>query len=364
VIDLPWETQDFSAGSVALLADGSFAVTTNNYDLPADEVQFFDAAGALVSTRLLVDYLAYRGYATVGSLGTSYLTVAQQYRGPYPQSANHHAYAQLYDSDGLPLGKQFLWSNSVIANFGQYYRFGSAPRWEFLPITYALAPNLVDNNPNYLSSLRIAEPNRVRTEPPLSLGPPVAIQIEDAAINGDGRFVVVSIAQSGQRGLQVFSRGGKPITPFLVAEVPQTPFSVQTAINAQGQVLSSFVDSSGHDAVRLYDEHGSPASTPIELASGPGPSYRTLDMRGLDDGSFVVGWRALPAGGGEAFVVARFDSQGRRFDAPLVIATAPFSFVRAVLRLNGDGTGVFVWQSESGPLGPYSAHARRITVTQ
>jgi hypothetical protein len=369
-IDLPWSSAvDFMGGSVALLANGNFAIATTRADIGqfyAHQVQFFNADGQLLSTHPILHPADERiaiFYVTVGSLGARYLVITQVVHYSHGWVPNHHAYAQLYDEAGQPLGAQVLWPSSAIPDFGLYYHFGSAPLWEFLPITYT-APYLYNNIPVYPPHLRIAVPNPAPAEPPIEIAPPVQINyIEDAAINGRGRFALLAY-RSGKRGLQIFDRAGKPRTPFLTARVPQTPVRTFVAINAQGQVLLWFSDSAGHDVVRLYDERGAPASEVVALTNPPALVSPVRDAKGLDDGSFVLGWiRRGSTAFSEELLVALFDSQTKTVGEPVRIATSPDQFREARLELNSDGTGIVVWEGGDGYSGPFSGHARLITVT-
>jgi hypothetical protein len=385
-IDLPWSQVDFLGGTVAVLANGSFAITTNRVDLLARQVQFFNAAGDPMSALLLKPPVVSPEYVGVGSLGRSYFVTWQDYRSsaqsPDGWTAYAHAYAQLYSDTGTPLGNQLPWPASGVPDFGEFYRFGSAPRWRFLPITYELLPDVSNGGfPAYSISLRLAEPNAMLELPPTQLGPPVVSYIEDAAINGSGRFVVDSfqcasypppITPPCVRGIQIFDEVMRPITAFRTADVTQTNFTAFAAINAQGQVLMNFINSSGQVVVRLYDENGSPESQEIPVKMGKLYESYVNEMKGLDDGSFVLAWIASdpmgPLGHGEALVVDRFDPHTNTFEEPVVIATTSFNFRNAVLKLNGDGRGVVVWESQDvgeGPpdFGTFTGHFRLISVT-
>jgi|GEM_PF-6211444 len=369
-IDLPWSTWvDFQGGTVALLANGSFAITTDRGDIIARQVQFFNAAGHLIRSRLLKPPVVAPQFVGVGSLGSSYFVVWQDY---LPDGVAYaHAFSQLYSDKGTPLGTPILWPSSAVSDFAEFYRFGSAPRWRFLPITYDLLPDLCDANPIYQASLRVAEPNAMPQLPPNQLGPPVVSNIEDAAVNGRGRFVVDSFQCASQcgpspcpRGIQIFDDAMRPITSFLTAEVTQTNTRVFTAINAQGQVLLSTLNSAGRFVVRLYDQNGSPATDEIPVDTMdelPDPSP-VRDMKGLDDGSFALAWIDQTASDGEALVVTRFDPKTRTSEAPVVIATTSYEFRKALLKLNGNGRGVVVWESQDAIFGPFAGHFSLINV--
>lgn len=99
------------------------------------------------------------------------------------------------------------------------------------------------------------------------------------------------------------------------------------------------------------------------------PFEGSIGIEGLDDGSFVLAWVGSSplASYGEALVVELFDSRRRTFEEPIVIARTSYAFRNAVLKLNGDGRGVVVWQSQdlgNGPpdFGPFTGHFRMISV--
>lgn len=384
-IDLAWSQVDFQGGTVALLANGSFAITSVRPDLDRYQVQFFNAAGDSTRPPLFKPSLRSSeptGFVGIGSLGSSYFLVWQDFRSPGINSPYAHAFAQLYSDKGAPLGVQFLWPSSAVPDFAEFYRFGGAPRWRFLPITYAFLPGFSSvDNPVYLESLRVAEPNAMPTGPPIQLGPPMVSIIEDAAINGSGRFVVDSFQCESNppptppcvRGIQIFEDALRPITPFLTSDVTQTDAPVTAAISAPGQVLLHYYNSASQLVVRLYDANGAAASADIPVDTlGEQDEYDVRDMKGLDDGSFVLAWLALrpmeTGGYGEVFLVSRFDPQLKAFEAPVVIATASYAFRNAVLKLNGDGRGVIVWESQDfgeGPpfFGQFTGHLSFISVT-
>jgi hypothetical protein len=383
-VDLPWSQVDFQGGTVAMLANGSFAITSLRPDLNAYQVQFFNAMGDLVQTPLMTNPAPES--VGVGSLGSSYLLVRQGYRGsnqgPDGFIADAHAYGQLFSDKGTPLGTQFPWPSSGVPNFAEFYRFGSAPRWRFLPITYEFLSDVGNGAyPAYSISLRVAEPNAIPALPPTEIGPPVVSYIEDAAINGKGRFVVDSfhcasypppITPPCVRGIQVFDDPMRPLTPFLTAVVDDTSSTVSVAINTHGQVLLNMFNAEGRLVVRLLNDNGTPASEELPVDTKREPYKAGLgEMKGLDDGSFVLPWIASapmgPDGYGEALVVARFDAQTRQFDEPVVIGTTTYNFRNAILKMTSDGRGVVVWESQDlgdGPpdFGSFSGHLRLLKV--
>jgi hypothetical protein len=109
-------------------------------------------------------------------------------------------------------GQPFSWPFSDIPD-AAHYRFGNAPLWRFLPITFASA-GLFEGAPYYRTFLRAAKPNGRLLGSPVELAPQALTFFEDAAINGSGRFVVVGAlgaafvedaAINGRRGADAIS---------------------------------------------------------------------------------------------------------------------------------------------------------------
>jgi len=356
-IDLPWMQEDFSAVTAAVLADGSFAIASiETVQITPQEyaaslkAQFFRATGGAQTRPLTLIRPDAATYAGVGSLGTRYFLVWQAYQ---------RAQAAFYSQQGTLIGRPFNWPYSDIADFAAYYRFGNAPRWRFLPITYDFAGLDADHNPLYRDLLRAAKPNGQL------LGPSVELPyVEDAAINGSGRFVVLSHRCSAVdpnlscvRGMQMFDGAVTPRTRFLTADVAQdvgpggvVNGSFRAAIGPQGQVLLTwFTDQNGpvpRFVARLYDQHGSPASDEVQVVTPAVPDLSpNRGVKALDDGSFVLSWLLYSrVDNTSKLVVDRFDPQTRTFEEPVVLAEGPI--VGALLELNGAGKGVVVWQTQ------------------
>jgi hypothetical protein len=375
-IDVPWlQGGEMTA---AVLANGSFAIVSRKFDSEAVQAQFFRATGVPQTPPLvLIQPPAFPpaalASAGVGSLGTRYFLVWQVTKlGPDGFRAIKHAYAALYGKQGTLLGQPFLWPSSDIENFAGYYRFGSAPRWRFLPITYDFLFRGEDDITYFRPLLRVAEPSEAPQGPPVELGPPVLSNVEDAAINGSGRFVVVAYQCSSfpppvppcVRGMQIFHDAVTPLTPFLTADVTQVRRTVFAAIGPQGQVLLNWFTDEGRLVVRLYDQNGSPASDEMQVTTTPQGDLFSFRMKGLGDGSFILSWVREPGGDPNrgTLVVDRFDPQTKTFEEPVVIAEGPIA--GALLELNGAGQGVVVWQTENTGSGPLDAkgHLRVIRV--
>jgi hypothetical protein len=378
-IDVPWLQSVFGEVTAAVLADGSFAVASLHLEDGAVEAQFFRATGDAQTRPLILVRPpappAGLAAAGVGSLGSRYFLVWQDNKlGPDGLHAIQHAYAALYGERGTPLGKPFPWPSSDIDSFARHYRFGGAPRWRFLPITYDFLFT-ADDETFYRPLLRVADPGAAPLGRPVELGPPLLSNVEDAAINGSGRFVVVSDQCSSfpppvppcVRGMQIFDDAVTPLTPFLTAGVTQSQHSVVAAIDPLGQVLLAWITDEGRFMARLYDRNGSPASDELQVVAVGEHDVIGGDVKkGLDDGSFVFFWILYPDGDSNrgTLVVDRFDPRTRTFEEPVVIAQGPIA--GALLELNGAGQGVVVWQTENTGSGPLDreGHMRVIRVSR
>jgi hypothetical protein len=341
-----------------MLADGSFAVASNRLDLGTFEVQFFDAESNVIPPTLFVPPVGSSEGTLgvlVGSLGENYILIRQDFDGLEEPASG--AYAQLYSARGSAVGPQFLWPASDLPNFGDFYRFGSAPLWRFLPITYKYLPDIGPGQ-IFRTSLRLGEPNPLPQLPPIQIGAPKVRNIEDAAINGHGQFVVDSFecvsypppSPPCTRGIQIFDGATRPLTPFRTGDVTQDELAVFTAIDGKGHVLLHFLNSDHRPVVRLYDAGASPASLQIPLDTLGLPYENYVGLQGLDDDSFLLAFTVTDPQGsssfGEDLLLTRFDAQARRFDRPIVVATARYAFRKVKMDVNGDGKGVIVWETE------------------
>jgi hypothetical protein len=360
-IEVPWmqSVDDFAEVTAAVLADGSFAIASTEVFEPAPQeftvrlqAQFFRATGgALTRPLVLIRPPGVVSYAGVGSLGTRYFLVWQD---------SKRAHAAFYSEQGTLLGQPFPWPASDIPDFAAYYRFGNAPLWRFLPITYDFAGLYLDV-PYYRIFLRAAQPSGALLGPPVELAPHVLSDLEAAAINGSGWFVVLStrcampppMVLPCVRGIQIFADAVTPRTPLITADVPQEVGNggFTAGIGPQGQVLLTWVTDLDQPAprfvARLYDRHGSPASEELQVVTpaAPGLSPLKRGMKALDDGSFVLSWLLHSQVTNTATLfVDRFDPKTKTFEEPVALAEGLIT--NAVLELNGAGRGVVVWQTQ------------------
>jgi hypothetical protein len=370
-IEVPWLI-DINPGlaTIATLDDGSFAITgldqyfdSNNLIVTAVVAQFFRPDGAPETwPTILIQPPAEVADTGIGSVGDRYfLAVKYQKR----------TYAGFYSEAGTPLGSAIRWPNSDIDNFVAYYRFGSAPLWRFLPVTYRLIGYDQDNDPLYSSFFQVADADGVR------LGVPVELpNVGDAAINGTGRFVVVEAPPPCPPctvGMRAFDSAVRPLTPLLTDGVPQNQepggvlnSNASPAINNGGEVLLLWVadvQSFSREQVvaRLFSEAGVPAPQVVQLTRPTPGEYVDLVARpiALADGSFLVSWSIQSATTLAIKVfMARLDPKSGKVDEPAVLAEGDLK--DWVVNVNSSGRGVIAWQVGQGL--PSAAYLRTIKV--
>jgi hypothetical protein len=384
-IDVPWmqSVNDFADVTAAMLTDGSFAIAGTETLQPTPQqltirlqAQFFRATGAPQTRPVVLQPPGGVGSAGVGSVGSRYFLAWEGHGG---------ARAAFYSQQGVLLGQPFSWPFSDIPDFAAHYRFGDAPLWRFLPITFVSA-GLFEGAPYYRTFLRAAKPNGRLLGSPVELAPQALTFFEDAAINGSGRFVVVSdqcsLADPSLpcvRGMQMFDDAVTPRTPFISADVAQDTgpggvgnSSFSAAIGPQGQVLLTwFTDEQlpvPRYVARLYGQDGAPASDEVEVVTPAVPNLSPIrGAKALDDGSFVLAWLLYTQVDHVATLfVDRFDPQTKTFEEPVVLAEG--AMAGALLELNGAGKGVVVWQTEElnadGSVVAKAGHLRVIRVNR
>jgi hypothetical protein len=92
-------------------------------------------------------------------------------------------------------GQPFSWPFSDIPD-AAHYRFGNAPLWRFLPITYQFTGLNDAGSPTYRVFVRAAEAPGHLLGLSLAVGAPGAAFVEDAAINGRRGADAISYALS------------------------------------------------------------------------------------------------------------------------------------------------------------------------
>jgi hypothetical protein len=370
-IQVPWLTgiNSFNAATtVAVLEDGSFAIAALGEYLVSDTnlatallAQFFRPDGApRTRPEILIQSPGVVASVGIGSVGDRYLLFFKNEK---------RAYARFYSEGGAALGSSIRWPYSDIPYFVTHYRFGGAPLWRFLPITYHLVGHDQDQNPLYKSFVQVADADGLR------LGIPVELPVVDAAINGTGRFAVIESPCSGcTLGIQFFDSAVRPLTPLLSAGVPQflEPDGTQNgepfaAINNQGQVLVVWATgledpAGGHLVARLFNETGTPAPEVIQLSPPSSSLGLVAEPIALADGSFLVAWSIESALSLETKVVMeRVDPRTMSVVESLILAEGDLG--NQVLDVDSSGKGVFAWQTLNPDNAPNAAYLRVIRVT-
>jgi len=385
-VDVPWlaDVGDFDEVSVAVLADGSFAIAAAEILETTPEtdrfvMQFFSADGLPEGKPIIVLQGSFAIEGDVGSLGDRYFVSWSEY---FQQRAR----AAFFSERGKLLGGFFPWPYSAIHRFQDYYRFGSAPRWRFLPITYHQTGLERNGEPVYLPTLQVAGAEAQPLGPPFQLAPERYVVIDDAAIDGDGTFVVLSeqcpqsfySPQPCLRGLQIFDGPGIPRTSFLTKDVAQYAESdgavdgrFSAGIGPGGTVLVSWVTSIFEPVsrlvARLYDRQGMALSAvlPVGEAAGGGPVPLPLSVQALHNGDFVLSWAVLsPTAGSSTVFLRELETEAQTLSEPVPVFVTKASLTGRRVALNSSGRGVAVWQTrEQGPGGPELAgHLNLITV--
>jgi len=378
-VEVPWLINDLESATVAVLDDGSFAIASTEITEPQPQqftvrflAQFFAADGEPETEpiALVPDNVALDG--GIGTLGDRYFVTWISATG---------AQAAFYDARGSRLGSAFPWLLSDIPFYVTHYRFGRAPSWRFLPVTYTFAGYDPENQPFYRISLPVAGPDARLLGPPAPLAPSRLSYVEDAAINGNGSFVVLSDQCSKNfqsqkpcvRGLQVFDGAGAPRTPFLTAGVPQNLTSrgavnstISAAIGPRGQILLGWVTDifrpTSTFLVRLYDQDGAPISMPLSAAAAAAPGPVALRLKALDDGSFLLFWATPAAGNAFTLYLRRLTAGAHELLPPVAAASGVITGID--LEINGSGRGALAWQTrETGPNETFTLHGHVSLVT-
>jgi hypothetical protein len=382
-VEVPWLAVALpETVSLAVLEDGSFAIAGTEIEQNDSGgetvrflVQFFAANGAPEGepvTVLTGDFAIDGG---VGSLGDHYLvTWSRFFQGD--------TRAAFFADAGMRFGRVLAWPYSAIPTFHRYYRYGRAPTWRFLRTVYYQRGSDRDKDPFfYQPRLQVVDGDAQPLGPAAPLAPGRWIAIADLAINGAGRFVVLSAqcardlnsAKPCVFGMQVFDGPGQPRTPFLNREVPHEVqggpaigrFSI--AIAPSGEVALSWVEDLFQPVsrllARLYDQQGAAISTALPVAEAEAPGPEPLAMRSLDDGNFVLAWSVESLRDRTATLVLRELESGARLPLPAVIAAQGIQGGRW-FETNGSGRGIVAWVAqESTPQGPApKAHFRLVTV--
>jgi hypothetical protein len=356
--NVPWVAYSVfpDDATLAVLADGSFAIGAvipyPGEPVPRVQTQFFRADGAPLTRPTILARVPITDDAGIGSVGDRYFLVTRD-----PQ----RAYGRFFSEQGAPLGERFSWPYSAVDYFFNQYTFGTAPLWRFLPLTYKFLGYDSLGDPTYQTFLRVADADG------RLLGTPVVQDsFAHAAINGSGRFVVISTLPCSVdnevigcvEAMQVFDGAAQPLTPLITSNLqqlidPQEHFINTVAvpgIGPTGQVvlqwLNNFTEIPKRLVARLYDDTGLPLSGELDVSPPELYMAQVVPPIPLRDGSFVFSWLvASPADVTKVrILLRRFDPRSMTFDAPVVLLT-DVNLISVLLQVNDQGKGVVVWQS-------------------
>ncbi len=349
--------------SVALLADGGFALSgtativppgTDGY--PQFEVQSYAPDGALLGNLFVPE--AGRPVDTGGivPLGDHYLVTWQHYLAK--TSA-----AVLLDRQDNILKSSFTWPNSDIEYYQLYYRWSGGLDPLFLPVMFRLDGAYPNGDPFRQPSIQVFDFDTKPLGVPVALATnPSRLYFDDAAINGQGRFIVLysRCARSFvpprpcPLGFQIFTGAGQPQTPLLSQNVAQAEGAfgirdggVGVGIAPDGRFLLIWaVPEQAHLYalyVRLFDQLGAPLTDALELGQAPPSGFLQGQARGLADGTFALTWGVAEPSGDTSIYVSRFDPNTRQAAPPLLITTDFLAAENYHFDVNDSGQGVITW---------------------
>jgi hypothetical protein len=361
---------DHYAVTLAILEDGAFAlsgtttiVTPNPQGgYPQFEVQLYGPTGSSLASFVPRPPATTGG---VGSLGTKYLLTWQY----FPDQTR----ASFLTASGGLQDTPFAWPDSQIEYYAAYYRYGAGPTYRFLPIVFYVAGQL-GGEPNYQPILQVNGPDAVAIGPPLALAPRLDwVFLRDAAINGNGRFVVLYqrcpkpiSASTCINVLQIFRGAGEEESPPLTSDYPFYTLGLNAAIENGGAILlewslPSYVNLNTPLFVRLLDPHGSPLTAPMRVT---GPVIGPQAVRALENGDFVFTWQTETedrAGNfSTGFHACYFDTAARQFRAPVLVAQDYLAAEGFHFEMNASGRGLVTWTTFEN--GIFTGHYKHLDV--
>jgi hypothetical protein len=366
--------------SVAVLEDGSFALggtTTVEPDgnpqdgHPQFQVQAYSPEGAPLGEPFIPQPAYPVDTGSIGSLGDHYFVSWQHY-------LDRISRARMLSREGQVMARAFGWPNSDIEFYGSYDRYGAGPAWAFLPIIYRQAGVDALGNTIRAPTLQAYGPDAKPLGPAaLVAGRQWLVRIDDAAINGEGRFVVVTdqclrkANATCRRVLQVFDATSRPQTPLLGAGLPpltenNTPPLV--AMDPAGGFLELWDQGTATlDTLllRTFDRSGTPGAALTTLAKVKLPSDLAVPARvvAIGGGRYAIFWGVYHSGDGtETLYLSEFHLPDL-LDPPVPIATNaslggldPYH-----LAINDSGHGVVVWVTVDQD-NVFTGHLRSITI--
>lgn len=366
--------------SIAVLDDGSFAIGVGRYQrVPPDSlrsqfvIQFYDRNGSPLGAPVAPGGASYVPQGGVGSLGDRYFVTWENSRR-VTRSA-------FYDCRGERLTKPVSWPQSEVLYFQRWYRFAPAPSLRILPLVFRQVGIDSTDSPIFKPILQVFDRRAHPLGTSFDLRPISAnrkIEIETLGINGAGRFVVVSLQCPGSpqsqlaclRGVQVFDRGGRVLSPFLTANVEQlrnengTAVGFQAAVREDGAFLLSWVGGRFTEteklSSRLYDRNGVPNSAAFVLAENPGGTFGATRLA-RSAGVFVFSWEAYSPTLNTSTILLQERSGSTEPDNEPTEVTTDSLAAPHFLAMNSSGRGVIVWSTQHGS--DQEGRFSRITVT-
>lgn len=368
VIDVQQVAYDFV--SLAILEDGSFALA-GGYPF---QVQVFSPAGVPLGK----PYVPSPGkpYGGLGSLGRRYFVSWQRpVYHPLPTTD-----ATFLGSGGEVLARPFRWPDSEIEDYGRYYRYGSPPDEAFLAVTYHQDGLDYLQNPIWVPTLQVYDEDAQPVGHHATIakaGQDWALWLFDAAINGQGRFAILSLQNSCPPrtagcpaaprqtedateleciyGMQSFSAAGHALSPLLTEGL--RPFtggcnsSSGPALLAMDPLGSILVlgQISSRDRVnqvgRLFDRDGTPGS-PVMLLPGSRTGLVPFKLRAIGAGHFAFVSLRVNDDGSTSILLSDFHI-GTGFSEPIEVSqvTVPGATLERgpLFEITASGRGLVAW---------------------
>lgn len=359
-LDVPFLANHYFQ-TVAVLADGSLAIsgtttTPGEQSHPQFEVQTYDADGLSLGGPFVPE----KG-KTVDTGGV--LPLSDHYFVSWQHYLAKTSAGTFLSRTGDPLTPPAVWPNSDIEYYHAYYAHGARPTYRFLPVMYHLDGVDPLDNPIRQPTLQVHGSDATPIGAPVSFSSgPSRIYIDQMAINGEGRFVIVYQrcakafvpVKPCPLGLQVFAATGQPQTPLLTGNVPQAESAqgslsggVHVGIEPGGKFLLLWTLQINTNLyrlfARLFGPTGAPLSQPLQLAEAPAPGIFEEQVRGLADGSFALAWAVAGDAGSFALYVSRFDPFSLQASPPLLITTDRLAAEDYHFDVNDSGQGILTW---------------------
>lgn len=353
--------------NVAILDDGSFALAGTTTVITPDPSQGypqFETATYSPAGQRLASFVPRPPADTgsIGSLGEQYFVTWQRF--PEGLIAKGHTLATVLNDRGTQDGPRVHWPNSDVEFYYQYYRYGSGPRWRFVPVRYETRGVDRFGEPIQVPVVQVYTQAGVPLGPPVRLAPvDELINIEDLAMSGRGHVAVIYQhcaidALVCPAGLKVFEGAGEPEVSFSTLDVPQLVLGViTTAIQDTGRLLMAWVrpEANGRSRlwVRLFSFQGASVSSPLSVAES-----RLIfqgQVRAIANDRFVVSWGNDDGNGLVSFFAALCESPSLSCSAPVTIALhqqAPNGFQ---FEMNHLGRGLATWATQDST-GAFSGH--------